>query len=83
MRDPLEPDARAVAAGARSTRRVPRGRPFAVGRSVAVSADISVTPRAGRSSRRISSTVNTIDSAKRTSAITQAEPVSKRWKPRL
>ena len=33
--------------------------------------------------RRMSRTVNTIESANRTSAITHAEPVSKRWKPRL
>ena len=33
--------------------------------------------------RRMSTTVNSIDSTKSTSATTQAEPVSKRWKPRL
>ena len=31
----------------------------------------------------MSSTVNAIDSANSTSATTLAEPVSKRWKPRL
>ena len=84
QRDPLELDARAAAAGARAARKRARGWSRRRGpAAAAVSAVMSVTIPSRPELRRMRSTVNTIDSANSTSATTHAEPVSKRWKPRL